>query len=76
MCFKVNSGAAVAQWSRYRIMTGCDEEDVEAWMACDSEDCGFQMLNDDEIVTSMQEKSDPIDNETDEDEDNNSHKSS
>ncbi|PRD32076.1 UNVERIFIED_CONTAM: hypothetical protein NCL1_21573 [Trichonephila clavipes] len=30
----------------------CDEEDVETWMACDAEDCGFQMLNDDEIVTS------------------------
>ncbi|GFW82894.1 nephrin [Trichonephila clavipes] len=32
----------------------CDE-DVETWMACDAEDCGFQMLNDDEIVTSVQE---------------------
>ncbi|GFW93688.1 uncharacterized protein TNCV_4542151 [Trichonephila clavipes] len=30
----------------------CDEEDVETWMACTAEDCGFQMLNDDEIVTS------------------------
>ncbi|GFU62346.1 uncharacterized protein TNCV_1447521 [Trichonephila clavipes] len=40
-------------------------------MACDAEDCGFQMLNDDEIVTSVQEESDPVDDETDEDEDNN-----
>ncbi|GFT28749.1 HTH_Tnp_Tc3_2 domain-containing protein [Trichonephila clavipes] len=32
---------------------------------------GFQMLNDDEIVTSVQEESDPVDDETDEDEDNN-----
>ncbi|GFX29559.1 hypothetical protein TNCV_4776311 [Trichonephila clavipes] len=48
----------------------CDE-DVETWMACDAEDCGFQMLNDDEIVTSVQEESDPVDVETDEDEDNN-----
>ncbi|GFU21933.1 uncharacterized protein TNCV_3284011 [Trichonephila clavipes] len=40
-------------------------------MACDAEDCGFQMLNDDEIVTSAQEESDPVDDETDEDEDNN-----
>ncbi|GFX36866.1 hypothetical protein TNCV_4000261 [Trichonephila clavipes] len=38
------------------------------WMACDAEDCGFQMLNDDEIVTSVQEESDPVDDETDEDE--------
>ncbi|GFW87926.1 hypothetical protein TNCV_1360291 [Trichonephila clavipes] len=35
----------------------CDEEDVETWMACDTEDCAFQMLNDDEIMTSMQEES-------------------
>ncbi|GFW62601.1 histone-lysine N-methyltransferase SETMAR [Trichonephila clavipes] len=26
----------------------CDEEDVETWMACDAEDCGFRMLNVDE----------------------------
>ncbi|PRD31139.1 UNVERIFIED_CONTAM: hypothetical protein NCL1_24273 [Trichonephila clavipes] len=32
---------------------------------------GFQMLNEDEIVTSVQEESDPVVNETDEDEDNN-----
>ncbi|GFV81775.1 uncharacterized protein TNCV_1056641 [Trichonephila clavipes] len=55
---------------------GCDKEDVETWMACDAEDCGFQMLNDDEIVNSVQEESDPIDEETDEDEDNNNNKSS
>ncbi|GFV86920.1 uncharacterized protein TNCV_2198721 [Trichonephila clavipes] len=51
----------------------CDE-DVETWMACEAEDCGFQMLNDDKIVTSMQE-SDPVDDETDEDEDNNNESS-
>ncbi|GFW11597.1 uncharacterized protein TNCV_42321 [Trichonephila clavipes] len=48
----------------------CDAEDVETWMACDAEDCGFQMLNDEEIVTSGQE-SDPVDDETDENENNN-----
>ncbi|GFW33090.1 hypothetical protein TNCV_2110201 [Trichonephila clavipes] len=36
--------------------------------------CGFQMLNDDEIETSVQE-SDPDDDETDEDEDNNNESS-
>ncbi|GFW04441.1 uncharacterized protein TNCV_878101 [Trichonephila clavipes] len=41
----------------------CDE-DVKTWMACNAEDCGFQMLNDDEIVTSVQEESDPVDDET------------
>ncbi|GFU51278.1 hypothetical protein TNCV_3523461 [Trichonephila clavipes] len=46
----------------------CDEENVETWMACDADDCGFQLLNDGEIGTSMQEESDPVDDETDEDE--------
>ncbi|GFU57188.1 histone-lysine N-methyltransferase SETMAR [Trichonephila clavipes] len=32
-------------------------------MACNLEDCGFQMLNDDEIVTSVQEESDTVDRE-------------
>ncbi|GFW25704.1 hypothetical protein TNCV_1309651 [Trichonephila clavipes] len=45
-------------------------------MACDAEDCGFQMLNDDEIVTSAQEEYDPVDDETDEDEANNNNESS
>ncbi|GFU11457.1 hypothetical protein TNCV_1983661 [Trichonephila clavipes] len=45
-------------------------------MACDAEDCGFQMLNDDEIVTSVLEESDPVDDETDEDEDNNNNNES
>ncbi|GFV19114.1 uncharacterized protein TNCV_3223321 [Trichonephila clavipes] len=54
----------------------CDEEDVETWMACDAEDCGFQMLNDDEIVTSVREESDPVDDETDEDEGNNNNNES
>ncbi|GFV64254.1 uncharacterized protein TNCV_3000191 [Trichonephila clavipes] len=44
----------------------CDEEDIETWMTCDAEDCGFQMLNDDEIVTSVQEESNPVEDETDE----------
>ncbi|GFU89624.1 uncharacterized protein TNCV_4599371 [Trichonephila clavipes] len=34
----------------------CDEEDVETWMAYDAEDCGFQMLNDDEIGASVETK--------------------
>ncbi|GFU54476.1 uncharacterized protein TNCV_3024531 [Trichonephila clavipes] len=54
----------------------CNEEDVETWRAFDAENSGFQMLNDDEIVTSVQEESDPVDDETDEDEDNNNNKSS
>ncbi|GFX76254.1 uncharacterized protein TNCV_4036551 [Trichonephila clavipes] len=41
----------------------CDEV-VETWMACDAKDCGFQMLNDDEIVTFVQEQSGHVDNET------------
>ncbi|GFV91393.1 uncharacterized protein TNCV_899101 [Trichonephila clavipes] len=45
-------------------------------MACDAKDCGFQMLNDDEIVTSVQDVSDPVDDETDEDEDSNNNENS
>ncbi|GFT49493.1 uncharacterized protein TNCV_3366841 [Trichonephila clavipes] len=52
----------------------CNEEYVETWIACDAEDCGFQMLND-EIVTSVQKESDPVDNETNEGEDNNNDES-
>ncbi|GFV79763.1 uncharacterized protein TNCV_1725881 [Trichonephila clavipes] len=38
----------------------CGEEDVNTWMACDAEDYGFQMLNDGEIMTSVQEESDSL----------------
>ncbi|GFW82351.1 uncharacterized protein TNCV_3818321 [Trichonephila clavipes] len=44
-------------------------------MACDAEDCGFQMLNDDEIGTSVQEETDLVDDETDENEDSNNESS-
>ncbi|GFV22835.1 uncharacterized protein TNCV_4962501 [Trichonephila clavipes] len=54
----------------------CDEEHVETWMACDAKDCGFEMLNGDEIVISVQEESDPVDDETDEDEYNNNNEKS
>ncbi|GFX88140.1 hypothetical protein TNCV_159551 [Trichonephila clavipes] len=53
----------------------CDEEDVVTWMACDAEDYGFQILHDDEIVTAVQRESDPVDDETVEDEDNNNESS-
>ncbi|GFT21192.1 hypothetical protein TNCV_2582551 [Trichonephila clavipes] len=39
-------------------------------MACETEDCEFQKLNDDEVVT------DPVDDETEEDEDDNNNESS
>ncbi|GFV53111.1 uncharacterized protein TNCV_881001 [Trichonephila clavipes] len=45
-------------------------------MACDEEDYGFQIINDDDIVTSVQEESDPVNDETDEDGDNNNNESS
>ncbi|GFT20118.1 hypothetical protein TNCV_4994791 [Trichonephila clavipes] len=40
-------------------------------MVCDADDCGFQMLSYDEIVNSVREESDSVDDEADEDEDNN-----
>ncbi|GFU35154.1 uncharacterized protein TNCV_2106041 [Trichonephila clavipes] len=45
-------------------------------MACDAEDCVFQMLNDDKIVNSVQEESELADDDTDVDEDNNHNESS
>ncbi|GFS97697.1 uncharacterized protein TNCV_2558581 [Trichonephila clavipes] len=45
-------------------------------MAGDAEDGGYQMLNDDEIVTSVQKETDPVDDETDEDEDTTNNESS
>ncbi|GFX35513.1 putative transposable element [Trichonephila clavipes] len=53
----------------------CKKEGVETWMSCDAKDCGFQMLNENEIVTSVQEESDPVDDETDEDEEDISNES-
>ncbi|GFV12270.1 uncharacterized protein TNCV_1537661 [Trichonephila clavipes] len=55
-----------------RISQECDEE---TWMACDADDCGFQTLNDDEMVTSVQAEFDPVDDETGEDEDINNESS-
>ncbi|GFW26840.1 uncharacterized protein TNCV_1376831 [Trichonephila clavipes] len=54
----------------------CDEEDIETCMACDAQDFGFQMLNDYEIVTSVLEESDPVDDEMNEDESNKNKESS
>ncbi|GFV64289.1 hypothetical protein TNCV_575731 [Trichonephila clavipes] len=45
-------------------------------IAIDAVDCRFQMLNDDEIVTSVQEESNPVVDETDKDDNNNSNESS
>ncbi|PRD26989.1 UNVERIFIED_CONTAM: hypothetical protein NCL1_36574 [Trichonephila clavipes] len=42
----------------------------------DAEDCQIQMLNDDEIVTSVQAETEPVDDETDEDEENSNNESS
>ncbi|GFW94774.1 neur_chan_LBD domain-containing protein [Trichonephila clavipes] len=53
----------------------CDE-DIEIWMAIEMQKTvDFKMLIDDEIVTSVQAESDPIDKETDEEEDNNNESS-
>ncbi|GFX78684.1 hypothetical protein TNCV_31241 [Trichonephila clavipes] len=45
------------------------------WQAM-QKNCGFQMLNDDEILTSVQEESDLVNDEPNEDEDNNNNESS
>ncbi|GFW42520.1 hypothetical protein TNCV_4257151 [Trichonephila clavipes] len=43
---------------------------------CTGQECGFQILNDDEIVTSRQKVFDPVDDETYEDEDTTNNESS
>ncbi|GFY03671.1 hypothetical protein TNCV_3092971 [Trichonephila clavipes] len=58
------------------ICRECDEENVETWRAYDADDHGFQILNVGEIVTSVPEEPDPVDDETDADEDNNNNESS
>ncbi|PRD18963.1 UNVERIFIED_CONTAM: hypothetical protein NCL1_58899 [Trichonephila clavipes] len=54
-----------------RLLSEASNIRTKTWMACVAEDCGFQILKDDEIVTSVHEESDPVDDETDEDKDNN-----
>ncbi|GFT06159.1 uncharacterized protein TNCV_1595641 [Trichonephila clavipes] len=56
------------------VFQECDE-DIETWMVSNAEDCGFQMLNDGGIVTSVQEESDHVCYEMDEEEDSNSNES-
>ncbi|GFW19199.1 uncharacterized protein TNCV_255261 [Trichonephila clavipes] len=54
---------------------GCDENvETSGWH--EMQKTGFQMLNDHEIVTSVQEESDPVDDETDKVEYNHSNESS
>ncbi|GFU87228.1 uncharacterized protein TNCV_738051 [Trichonephila clavipes] len=52
-------------------------QSIPGFQECDedAEDCGFQMLNHDEIATSVQEISHLVDDETHEAEDNNDNKS-
>lgn len=35
------------------IGEGCDEENMKEWMNCDSEDPGFQILTDEEIIDDL-----------------------
>ncbi|GFX64719.1 uncharacterized protein TNCV_4681941 [Trichonephila clavipes] len=49
-------------------------QSIPGFQECDAEDCEFKILNDDEIATSVQEESDPVDDKTDENEDNESSK--
>ncbi|GFY00549.1 uncharacterized protein TNCV_2139461 [Trichonephila clavipes] len=51
-------------------------QSIPRFQECNAEDSGFQMLNDDEIVTSAQEESNPVDDKMDEDEDNNNNECS
>ncbi|GFV48596.1 hypothetical protein TNCV_5068811 [Trichonephila clavipes] len=42
-------------WDSLERFQECNEEDVETWMACVAEGCGFNMLNDDDIASYMEE---------------------
>ncbi|KFD46384.1 hypothetical protein M514_12755 [Trichuris suis] len=35
------------------ISDECNRTDTDMWLACDSEDAGFQILNDDEIIITV-----------------------
>ncbi|CAG4996900.1 unnamed protein product [Parnassius apollo] len=35
------------------IDEGCDEENIMEWLNCDSEDSGFQILTDEEIIENL-----------------------
>ncbi|GFW55271.1 hypothetical protein TNCV_116571 [Trichonephila clavipes] len=59
----VNQNAWNKLWPDLEGFQECDEEDVEIWMACDAEPCGFQMRQNDEFVTYVQEESDSVDDE-------------
>ncbi|GFU62110.1 jerky protein homolog-like [Trichonephila clavipes] len=48
-----------------------DSHERQGFQESNAEDYGFQILNNDEIVVFVQEESDPVDDETDKDEDNN-----
>ncbi|PRD22584.1 UNVERIFIED_CONTAM: hypothetical protein NCL1_48750 [Trichonephila clavipes] len=66
-CFEQEeSGVSVAQFYNVGKSTISDIKKAKKLQKT-----GFQMLNDDEIVMSVQEESDPVDNETDVGEDNN-----
>ncbi|GFV72840.1 uncharacterized protein TNCV_1325511 [Trichonephila clavipes] len=45
----------------------CNEEDVEIWMAWMHKIVDFKLLNDDEILSSLQEESNHVDDEVDKD---------
>ncbi|KFD50665.1 hypothetical protein M513_08472 [Trichuris suis] len=44
----------------------CENADVEMWLACDSDDPGFQILDDDEIVESILNVEDEMEQDLDE----------
>ncbi|KFD50310.1 hypothetical protein M513_08810 [Trichuris suis] len=44
----------------------CENADVEMWLACDSDDPGFQILDDDEIVESILNVEDEMEEDLDE----------
>ncbi|GBM21734.1 hypothetical protein AVEN_118268-1 [Araneus ventricosus] len=47
----------------------CEEEDVSSWLDCDSDDAGFQLMSDDDIIVQVRKpNSDDDDGESDEDE--------
>lgn len=48
------------------IGEGCDEENIKEWLNCDSEDPGFQILTDEEIIDDLNsnEKEDEKETET------------
>ncbi|CAG9584542.1 unnamed protein product [Danaus chrysippus] len=53
-----------------QICKDCDNDDVQEWITCDSNDPGFQMMSDDEVIENLLQSNEKHEIKEDETEDN------